>query len=623
MARRKGDATAHTSHSRANLLQAGSTLASLTQARLTLYLVLLVAHLVTGSLFVTCQAPESDAAWSGMPLDDAWIHMVYARSLAESGTPCYNDGVLENGFTSPLWMIVGAVPQLAERFAGISAVTGIKVLGLLCGWLASCALAALVLEAGFSLIAALFAGLLLALSPPLTFAEVSGMEVALTLALVIGAFVAYLRGALWRAGFWGGLAVVARPEAILFWGALIGLGMIETLFTSASAITDHGDTRKKRKKAHKDPKKSPQKSSGKKSSSNQKKTGMTAISHSPAFSSILRTLPGLALPGLFFMGLWVLYSLHVSGRCLSNTFYAKFEEGGLFDASSFVTIVTQSAGALHPAVLIAAGLLTVAGLVAMVTSLRHKLLAVTLFGGAILFLLAVCTSREMPEGCLRFFYWWRYLLPALPFLWIPAIFGLAELVRFAGRGGLVPRLVAFAGGVAALVTLCGMALGLPAAAETYAWNCQNINEVQVELGRWVHANTPEGCVVAANDAGAMRFFGRRKTLDLMGLNWHAELDARDRDLAFPQLPLPLKMAWLHANGVHYLIVFPCWFPDVDVAARRGTAIPVGGGASRLQGRLEKVEERRSLKYTITKSPPPGRIGQDLMCVYRIAFEARR
>src|SRR5262245_40846669 len=47
------------------------------------------------------QSPMGAAA--GFPLDDAWIHQVYARSLWRSHRFEYNDGESEIGLTSPLF----------------------------------------------------------------------------------------------------------------------------------------------------------------------------------------------------------------------------------------------------------------------------------------------------------------------------------------------------------------------------------------------------------------------------------------------------------------------------------------------------------------------------------------
>jgi hypothetical protein len=42
--------------------------------------------------------------------------------------------------------------------------------------------------------------------------------------------------------------------------------------------------------------------------------------------------------------------------------------------------------------------------------------------------------------------------------------------------------------------------------------------VNVALGRWAAANVPETDWIAADDAGAIRYFSRRRVLDLVGLN---------------------------------------------------------------------------------------------------------
>src|SRR5216683_1370007 len=57
----------------------------------------------------------------GFPLDDAWIHAVYAREFARSGMLAYNPGVPATGETSPLWAMVLALPHW---WAGQSSVVG-------------------------------------------------------------------------------------------------------------------------------------------------------------------------------------------------------------------------------------------------------------------------------------------------------------------------------------------------------------------------------------------------------------------------------------------------------------------------------------------------------------------
>jgi len=244
-------------------------------------------------------------------------------------------------------------------------------------------------------------------------------------------------------------------------------------------------------------------------------------------------------------------------------------------------------------------------------------LVLVLFGVGFLF--AICASREMLEGGTDYYYWWRYLVPALPFVWIPAAFGLDWLSRpglpRAMRNGLIA-----AGAIGALLAGGGLLVNLTRTADTFAWNCQNINEVQVELGQWISRNIPPDATVAVNDAGATRHFGGRNTIDLCCLNRYQGLDEMDREAAFPQLPLSQKVQWLFQNKVDYLVIFPSWFPDVDIAAMQGRSVRAPGGPRALTCTFLILDERRSEHFTITKAPPPGRIGQNVkrayQCVYR-------
>lgn len=50
----------------------------------------------------------SPYGWTDFPLDDAWIHQVYSRSIAHGDGFQYNDGEQEAGSSSPLWSILTA-----------------------------------------------------------------------------------------------------------------------------------------------------------------------------------------------------------------------------------------------------------------------------------------------------------------------------------------------------------------------------------------------------------------------------------------------------------------------------------------------------------------------------------
>ena len=97
------------------------------------------------------------------------------------------------------------------------------------------------------------------------------------------------------------------------------------------------------------------------------------------------------------------------------------------------------------------------------------------------------------------------------------------------------------------------------AAQRYAWGVQNIDAMQVRLGRWVDANVPRRARLAVNDIGAIAYFSRREVLDLMGLVTPEILPYRrqgeDGIIRFVGEVCP-----------DYVIVFPAWFPQLTARA---------------------------------------------------------
>src|SRR5207249_5733244 len=67
------------------------------------------------------------AGSAGFPLDDSWIHLHFARNIAEGAGFVYNPGLPVAGSTAPLWTLLLAV---AAAVAGPSPVVA-KTLGVL------------------------------------------------------------------------------------------------------------------------------------------------------------------------------------------------------------------------------------------------------------------------------------------------------------------------------------------------------------------------------------------------------------------------------------------------------------------------------------------------------------
>ena len=218
-------------------------------------------------------------------------------------------------------------------------------------------------------------------------------------------------------------------------------------------------------------------------------------------------------------------------------------------------------------------LLAVLGVVAIV---RHAGIAgIATLGVFMLLFASTLASRTFAPG--HYHYWERWLVPSFPGLLLAMAAGLGMI---ASRSGI--RIAAAA--IGAVLLLAAVPRVLSERAHTFAWNCQNIDEVNVALGRWIDQNLPRDAVVAVNDAGALRFFGNRVTLDLVGLNDHRVRRAL-AERRGAQLLIDSHVGWL--------VVFPPYFRDL--IAQPGVA---------------PVHEARSPHYTVSAAD------QDVMVVFR-------
>lgn len=159
------------------------------------------------------------ASWGAkdFALDDAWIHLSYAKSLRLGDGWSYNPGDHEAGCSSPLWVVL-----LWAWPTGGDPVPRVLALGVLLHALTAWCTGALALAIGrqqasessplpLRSIAAL-AGTLAAASPLHLQGIGSGMEVPLASALALAIAWAVVEARVGAAGVLGALGVLARPE---------------------------------------------------------------------------------------------------------------------------------------------------------------------------------------------------------------------------------------------------------------------------------------------------------------------------------------------------------------------------------------------------------------------------
>ena len=122
-------------------------------------------------------------------------------------------------------------------------------------------------------------------------------------------------------------------------------------------------------------------------------------------------------------------------------------------------------------------------------------------------------------------------------------------------------------------------LALPAlvpAASRYGWAVQNINAMQVHLGRWLDRELPRPSRVAVNDIGAIAYFSRREIVDLMGLVTPAIIPYRREGEGG-------VLRYLVESCPDHVVIFPAWFPRMAARTRPARA-PVPGQAGAQRGR---------------------------------------
>jgi hypothetical protein len=511
--------------------------ASLLRMTLRIVLLFVVLHVLVGFAFLKDSGP-------GFPLDDTWIHMVYARSFSEGGGFAYNPGQHETGITAPLWTAMLAAPvAISEAFGrhpealaalpGVSDATAqafngrpdlaIRLLGGILGLLM--ALVGFRLAARSGLWLAWFASLALTFDATLTFDRFSGMELplfGLCSLLFVEALIDHRER---NAGLMAGILMLVRPEGLLL--ALLGLVWFIV----------------------------------------RQRRGFTFLG-----ASVLCVLP------------WMGYCYLLSGRPWPATFDVKavavLDPGALLASTGALLGDTGWGWALPLAALV--GIFSLEGG-------RHSLGMLVLGAGSLLFV-GVLLTRPLAmagEPARVPFYWARYTHIAWPLILLLASTGLSTALRTA-VAGLRCRPHYMLVLVAPLALLLFLGRDVPAHTaemqQRFAAECLDVERLNVAAGRWIAAHTETDAVVATHDAGAVRYFGKRRTVDIFGNQAHKLLQAERKGA-------DAARGWLLAWEPDVLAVFPAqWARDHSPELKQLWAdSPPGEGAALLDGAEDYAE----------------------------------
>jgi hypothetical protein len=415
-----------------------------------------------------------------LPLDDAFIHLQYAKRLAEGAFYSYVPGEgYSTGATSPLWPLLLA-PFHALGVRGLSLVW----VAWLLGTLAHAATAVETTRLASRLAgraAAVGAGAMCLAFGAFAWFAWSGMEtMALAWVLLRTARV----GAEWLEAKDGAPAASERARV-----ELVALGVLAPLVRPEGAIASLVAATALALRPR-----SP-------------RARLFALA--PLVGPLVVPLVNLALAGHAASATaqvkWLALSPYASAAELRAAVVANAAmlSGNILDGGEWTWIFLPQGAA--PVLL--------AGLVALVAGLRRA-------PARAAFTLAIALGALVP--CTYASFLWNRLRYVWPFL--PAFFiGAACLAREIGSLARLARArLAFVTPLVVGLFVGALATKLPSSLRDLAQSARAIDGQQVALGRWAAEHLPPDARIGVNDTGAIAYVGGRRTFDVVGLTTEGE-----------------------------------------------------------------------------------------------------
>lgn len=406
--------------------------------------------------------------------DDTFIHLQYARNVAEGHGFVFNAGERVYGSTSPLWVALLSAP-MALGVDGLVAARGLGALATLAALLLWFTLARNTLDRPWLRAASTVAW---AGHAWMARWSLSGMETPLAVALVLGGLVVFTSTHPWGgrsrlASLLWALAALVRPECILL-----------VLLWAVAILIEDGPVR-----------------------------------------GIRRALVSL-WPALLVQGGWLAFARAYFGAFAPNTLAAK-AAGGTGLAYHLEQLQRQGAIiAATDGVLLGVMLVTLAlrGAGGKRPSIRPAITHVPWTWLVVVPLLYMV--RGVPVLS-------RYLVPLLPVLAWLAWVSLDRTLdgrerRFRPdtdpeRGGEVgaarssARAFAVGASLALLILVQNLVVWQRVVRPQVDSFSAGLRESLIPWGRWFHAHAPADAVIAAPDIGALGFYAQRRVVDLAGL----------------------------------------------------------------------------------------------------------
>ncbi|MCS6835097.1 MAG: hypothetical protein NZ750_03655 [Anaerolineae bacterium] len=397
-----------------------------------------------------------------LPLDDAYIHLQYARQAALGQFNVYNPGQPPtSGATSflyPLLLALGHTLGWQGLSLGLWAIL-VGVGGLLASaWVVRC----LALWWGAPAWVQSVAPFLFVLLGATSWHAFSGMETTLVMALTLWTLWAYAQERVASFALFGVLLALMRPEGG-FLAASAGIALLLRL----------------------------------------RGVGWRAQSLAllPLAALALQPLVNTALTGSWVASGNQAKSILASPYADPLDIASRIAENFLRTWAEFLSGEGRDGGQLPPLLLGVA----LVGWGSLWTRSQGRPVALLVLVWALLLSGAVATLDN------AFWHFKRYQMPLVA-LFVPLVaFALADVPRYALRVGRHAARLYAAISLVACLLLTSQYLVF------YAANVAYVRAQPYAMARWVAENTPEDSVVAVHDVGLIRYLGGRTTLDMVGL----------------------------------------------------------------------------------------------------------
>jgi tetratricopeptide (TPR) repeat protein len=454
--------------------------------------------------------------YNGFPLDDPWIHLTFAKNLAEYGSFSYFKNEMSTaGSTSPIYTMVLAVGFLITKNEMILSYTLGIIFFVLSGiWFYRLSSFEFARENIFAICAT---GIFI-IDKWMNFIADSGMETTMFIFLLLITIYSYKKRQAVATAVFAGLIIWTRPDGTAFLGALV-LDYLWCVYLS-------------------------KKDKGIKLFTKQEIMKMSGI-----FGVIV----------LAYFGL----NLKLSGSILPNTFNAKltyyapeFRSRSAFLENEVWNYFTDNF------------------FVKDAPKGSYILLMLGFFISVLKLIKDLFVKKYNPNFvyvvfafALVFIYWFkmpyahrfgRYLMPIIPFLILVSLGGFRELAKVTASY-LKSKEIANALNI--ILILGVVALSIPdylTNKTSFAAECKYINDRQVVAAKWIRDNTKETDIIGTHDVGAIAFYSQRKIVDVAGLVTPELINKlHDKDYVV------YMREYLKKNNVAYLAFLREWYRVVN------------------------------------------------------------